>query len=652
MEIRKLVFIFAFLSATLASAPASVSAQDEWRRVRSKNFNLIGSAAEADIRQVAVKLEQFREALRRVLGAYNFNSPVPTNVIVFKNADDYKPYKPLKANGEANEIVAGFFQGGRDVNYITLSIAAGDEAKTYGTIFHEYTHFLIRNNFGESKIPAWYNEGIANYYETLRVEDDRKITLGAAQNKFLPLLGRYDLIPFDVFFNADNSELHEHGKDAVGLFYAQAWALTHYLIHGKGGARTGQLDKFLSLLLAGKSPKTAFAEAFQTDYATIETELKSYIEKKSYAVKTVTLEEKLSFDSEMETEIVSDYEVKAYLGDLLLHLGRLSEAETHLDEALKSNPDSVQAQISLGLLKIQQGDFAAAQAYLEKAVDARTDNYLVYFMHAYGLSREGMTGFGFIVHYDRETARAMRESLRKAIALNPAFAESYDLYAFVGIVRNEELDESIAYLNRALEIAPGNQWYLIHLAELYLRREDFAKAKSIAAKVTRTAGDKELKVYAQNTLGRIVSTEAAFDDIKNNRKQPQDYVSETPLTDEELAARRALQMNESLNESLYKTKLSEKRILGYLTRIDCEPKEMIYLFRTGDKVLKLRSPSFDAVRFVAFNADLTDSQIGCGELKKASFAVVNYRPAAGDKTATAGEIVSIEFVPANFRFSK
>ena len=38
---------------------------------------------------------------------------------------------------------------------------------------------------------------------------------------------------------------------------------------------------------------------------------------------------------------------------------------------------------------------------------------------------------------------------------------------------NEEIDEAIKRLDKAVALAPGNQWYRLRAAELYLRKEDF-----------------------------------------------------------------------------------------------------------------------------------------------------------------------------------
>lgn len=640
------LMIFAFLQT-------SVSAKEQWIRVSSKNFNLTGNADEKSIRDVAVRLEQFREALRQILKQLNFDSPIPTTVVVFKTADDYKPFKPVKSNGETENIVVGYFLPGQDVNYITLS-AESQTAGNFNVIFHEYTHFLVRNNLGESVIPPWYNEGLAEYYETFAVEGDQKVTLGGAQSKLPTLLARNNLIPFDTFFGIDNYTLHEQGSDGIGLFYAQAWALMHYLIHGNNGARKPQLDKFLKLVTTGASPKRAFAEAFQTDYAAMESELKKYIAQNTYAVATVLLQNKLSYDrEEMKSAPLAEAEAEAYLGDLLYHSNRLAEAEARLRNSLKLNPALGLAQTSLGLVKLKQGDFAEAEKYLEKAVESDSENYLAQYNYAYVLSRRGMTEYGFVSEYDLDLADKMRRSLKKAIALNPDFAESYNLYAFVNVVRNEAIEEAIGYLNKALKIAPGNQWYLIRLAELYMRKEEFGSARSIAAKVAQTAADKELKIYSENTLKLINTTEAAYWDIKNynKRKGIKDYLDRI-LTDEEFARLRVQRTLETINEAVNKPKTGEKRILGYLTRIDCQPEEMIYSVKIADKIIKLRSPSFYTVRLTAYTSDMAAWQISCGQMKRESLAVINYRTAEDAKTKISGEIVSIEFVPENFKFLK
>ena len=165
---------FLLLAANLA--PALAAPPDEWLSLRSRNFFLVGNASDREMRRVALRLEQFRHALSQLTTWTNFDSGVPTTVIVFRDDFSFLPYKPLYNNRPAD--ISGLFQSGLDMNYIALSASNGAHKNhAYMVIFHEYVHLLIRNNVPNA--PVWLNEGLAEYYSTFEVSDGGRITLGA-----------------------------------------------------------------------------------------------------------------------------------------------------------------------------------------------------------------------------------------------------------------------------------------------------------------------------------------------------------------------------------------------------------------------------------------------------------------------------------------
>jgi tetratricopeptide (TPR) repeat protein len=644
MKLHRFILKILVAGALLAAASGAVSAQSGWLRIQSKNFQLVGNADEKNLRRVATKLEQFRHVFTQLFPRMNFNSPIPTRVVVFKDKKAYEQFRVV-------EWAAGYFQPGDDINYIVLT-AEGNETQNYTTIFHEYTHFLIDNSLGRSNIPPWFNEGIAEYYEQFLIENDQKVTLGGLNQAHLQLLGRSRLIPFESFFAVDYYTLHKQTEQSAQLFYAQAWALLHYLLQGNGGAKRAQFGKFVELLTRESvKPKDAFQQAFQTDYASMEAEVKKYVAQKNFTGTIVPFKEKLIFDNQMEIFPVAEAEAKAFQGDLLYHTRRLDEAEKVLTEALALDAGSSIANTSLGLVKMRQNKFTDAKAYLEKAIRADSQNYLAFYNYALAISREGMTEFGFASTYSTEAADKMRASLKKAISLNPNYAENYNLYAFINIIRNEELNESIALIKKALAIAPGNQWYAMRLAELHMRKEDFAAARAIAQKIIQTASDDRLKVYAENSVRMINSLEAQLEDIKNYKKRPDpDGVTDEPMSDEEIARRREKAMLESLNATLRVPQRDEKRLLGYVTKIECQNTQVIFSVKAGNQIFQLHSNSLETLMLVSFDPALVDSEFGCGVRIKEIPSVITYRPAADEKSKTTGEIVSVEFVPKTFRF--
>src|SRR5437867_7485028 len=147
-------------------------AADKWLSSHTKNFLLVGNASESDIRRVGRTLEEFRSAVAMVFPKMEQTSSVPATILVFKNDESFKPYKPLYKGQPSNALA--FFQPGEDVNYIAVTATLGAP----NVVLHEYVHFLQRENIGG--LPLWISEGLAECYSTFE--------LGAKQNEFT--LGR------------------------------------------------------------------------------------------------------------------------------------------------------------------------------------------------------------------------------------------------------------------------------------------------------------------------------------------------------------------------------------------------------------------------------------------------------------------------------
>ncbi len=647
-----LFFVFCFV-------PQSVSAKDEWLRVRSKNFNLLGNASEKDIRKVATKLEQFRETFRQLFNLSNLSSATPTNVVVFKNSGAYKPFKPKRADGKTDNFIAGYFQPGEDVNYITIS-TEGEDAETYGTIFHEYVHFIIDTNFGKSEVPPWFNEGLAEYYQTFVIEEDQKVKLGLTQSNHLLLLQQNKLIPLDTLFKISNYALHQNANHSRSIFYAQSWALIHYLIQS---GKTDGLSKFLTLSMKAVPSEKAFQEAFQTTYTEMEKALKKYVEQNTYKYSMVTFKNKLTFDGEMQTAVLTEAESSAYLGDLLHHTNRPDDAEAYLQKALALDPASSMANTTLGMVKIDQRKYDDAKKHLEKAISADQKNHLAFYSYAYLLSREDRDEFGFVSSFPAEKTAKMRESLKKAIALNPTFTESYELLAFVNLVNNEQLEEAVSYLRTALKYQPGNQRYALRIAEIYLRQDKFAETLAIAEKVARTGSEPEIKTQAENLVGQIkqrrdvtARNEAArrqYEDAVKNGNSPiliRRRADGKPLSPEELAKAEEEAELRAINQSLKKVEANEKQIIGRIQKIDCKNGKVTFTVKTDDDVFTLSSVDFQSLILTSHVSEAVNADVGCDADIAAINSVVTYKPQANSQTGNRGALVALDFVPKNFRF--
>src|SRR6266404_2152789 len=365
--------------------PLTALGKDNWTRIQSQNFTLVGNASERDLRQIAVRLEQFREAIAHFLPKANLNSSIPTTVFVFKSDSAYGPFKP-KYRGKTKSNVAGYFLPGSEGNYITLTTdrELGDP---YHIIFHEYFHFLVGNNLRHA--PVWLNEGLAEFYSTFETFDsDKKVRIGSPIIYHLQVLNQYPLLPLKTLLEAEHSSTHYNDSFLSGIFYAESWALVHYLMFGNK-ARQGQLIQFISRLNSGISLEENFRQSFQTDYNKLQRELDLYVQRRVYPVAETSFVNPTDLNEAMKVVQLTDAEVQYYLGDLLLHMGRLDDAELHLQKALDLQPGSASAQISLAITRIRQQKFPEARKLLESAMALDPQNYLAPFYYAEDLSQKG-----------------------------------------------------------------------------------------------------------------------------------------------------------------------------------------------------------------------------------------------------------------------
>jgi tetratricopeptide (TPR) repeat protein len=638
---KRFTVVLAIVLYSLAALPAShpAHAKDTWVSVRSNNFFLVGNASEKEVRQVATRLEQFREVFSRLFPQMKFTSPVPTTVIVFKSDSSYKPFKPV-ADGKT-VAVSGYFQPGREVNYITLTTEKREEYP-YAVIFHEYVHLLVNNSLGRTSIPTWFNEGLAEYYSTFDIEDDRKIYLGKLIYPHLQLLRTSQLVSLEKLFAVDYYSLERNKHDARGLFYAQSWALIHYLIRGNEGKRVRQLGVFLDQLRQNIPAEKAFRQAFQTDYAGMQKELRDYIQRESYLGQLVTFEKKLEFSAEMNAAPITEAEAQAFLGDLLFHTRRPEDAKTKLEQALALDSKLAMAHASLGMVLMEQKKFSEAKEQLQQAVADNSASYLAHYYYAYALSREFMIEGQPVHDFPAETARRMRAELARAIELKPDFPESYHLLAFVNLVTGEQLDESIVMIKRAVALSPGSEEFLFVLAQLYIRKQDIEGARKVIEPLAATGADPQIRARAGSMLASLSSMQEALARFRaGNEERAADVVVEMHTAANTDPA-------SYLRDALRKPAAGERQVEGVLVRIDCDGKGIIFTLKSGKGLLRLKTASFEEIDITTFAPDVA-GEITCGVRKPENSVVVCYLPGSDMRAKTEGTIRSLEFVPSDFK---
>jgi tetratricopeptide (TPR) repeat protein len=632
---RRFIFPFALSLCILAVASHHAAAKDTWISVRTKNFFLVGNTSEKEIRRVGLKLEQFREVFTHLFSNMRFNTPVPTTVVVFRSHSSFAPFK-TRAN------TAGYFQPGHDVNYITLTTETGSAQDPFSIIFHEYTHLLVNNNLDNA--PLWFNEGLAEYYCSFEISDDQKIMLGAPIGHHVFLLRQSKMLPLKTLFEVDDKSAHYNETNKTSIFYAQSWALMHYLIIGKAG-RGDQLSKFLALRKSNMPLEEAFEKAFETTFEDMERELRSYVKQDRYNVIRANLKQKIELDTTAEAATLTEAEAQAYLGDLLLH-GRRQEAHKYLEKALKLDPNLAMAHASLGMAYFREGKAKEAHASLERAVAANSQNYLAHYYYAYTLSRPPADDAPAINEYSPELAAKIREHLQKAIALRPDFPESYNLLGFVSLITGEGIDEAIVSLKHVVSSSPGLHELTYMLAQLYLRKDDYKLAQQVLEQVASSNAPPQLRQHAELLLTEIKKLEQQRAEYETRRSRGNSTTTYGP--DGKQTIEQANDPSFYLREVLRAPEKDEIQLQGKLVAIECEAKGIVFVVETASGTLRLRTENFDSIEFTTYDPSV-QGNISCGARKPQNSVVVCYLPNSDKRGKADGVLKSIEFVPSDFK---
>ncbi len=121
----------------------------DWKRVRTANFEAAGDAPAESIQRILVQLEVYRATLiTRVLGL-RAATTLPTLVIVFKDDDGFDRFKPRDGKGHKMGGVRAFFGEQPDTYLVVMSEFRGSD-ETLRTAYHEYFHFVVGQNMPDT----------------------------------------------------------------------------------------------------------------------------------------------------------------------------------------------------------------------------------------------------------------------------------------------------------------------------------------------------------------------------------------------------------------------------------------------------------------------------------------------------------------------
>jgi tetratricopeptide (TPR) repeat protein len=489
------IAIFCVASACALFAQGALAAPPKWVELRSANFLLQGDAGEQNVREVARHVEEFRETLARLLPKARLATTAPTVILVFSSNKVYDPFKPTYQGKPM--AVPGYFFSSRDMNYVTMVI--GERADPYPIVFHEFTHQMLRATLGDT--PAWFSEGMAEFYSTFSVSDDRRQAYVGRVIEPYVLMLRDKFLPLSELLAADTKSTLYNDENRRQMFYAESWALVHYLLIGKQ-ERLPQLFTFLAKLSEKAPIGQACQEAFGVPLAGLEGELRSYVGRVAFSGRKVTFTAPIDGRVSGAARPLPPATVEARLGDLLVRMNRQAEGEARLQAAMKLDANDLQALLSMGELCLRQKKTDEALAHLRAARAAYDGSFEA--NQALGLALVRRTG-----RPGASQLAEARTALTRALELQPDAPEATAGLAWVLLMSHERLDEAQRLAERAIELAPQEPDHVMLVAQVLAQRNQFADARKRLGPLM--ASDRpEVREQARTIMGMIANYEQSL----------------------------------------------------------------------------------------------------------------------------------------------
>ena len=497
---RKVLGTLLVLLAIAVPAQAS----QRWVEVTSPHFRVLTDADKGEALSLAVHFEKMRKTFSALLGAH----PKDTSqvlVIAVRNRKEFRAIEPAAYLGKGKLDLAGYFvwQGTR--NYILLRLDL-EGPHPYATIYHEYTHYLLRDDY--SWMPLWLNEGQAEFYQNTDIHPD-EVDLGQPDMGDLMYLRQHSLIPVTTLFRITASSPYYHEEQKGTIFYAESWALVHYLIVTDRQHGTQRLEHYENNLKARQAPLTAARNAFGSLH-TLDRELQSYLNHLMYAYFRLKLNTQVN-RAEFHSQAVPQTEANAIRAGVMVDSHRMQEARTLLQSVLKQDPNSPMGNQMMGYMEMRSGHLHAAENWYAGALAMNPNSYEVNYRFAECVMRNA----------DEAEAAKVEASLRKAIQLNPQFAPAYDLLAQFYDIHQKQEHEAHMLEAHAISLEPDNVRYRLNAAAGLANQQDFDNALRVLDAARHVARNHAAMAMIEAQTMRIRSMQAMMARAKSGEAETQ-----------------------------------------------------------------------------------------------------------------------------------
>ena len=490
----------AFLALAVFSAraedPRSLARQP-WFEARSRHFHAYSYGPTQEVARVVGRLEQFHDAYAALAGAQSVVSP-PIVVLVFPDHASLEPFLPLYQGKPAN--LAGFFHRTSDENLIVMSLAK-EGPGALETILHEYAHLLLRRN--ENIWPMWLVEGMADIYATFEVAGEHTVRIGQPMALYVRLLEQRPLMPLHELFEVTAESPAYNERQRQGVFYAESWLLTHYLMRGISPQLRGRFGEMTKLLRQGEGAEEAFTNSFPVSLEQMQAALQRYLQQGKFEPQLLNVQGSLLAPQPLGYRGLAPVETLFRLGDELVRVRQFDAAGKYFGAAREIAPASPLPYEGMGLLAAERDQHDAAIEHFEQALKRGPLNFLAHYVYGRELLRRTATEDGKLSRLGAPQAEAIRTELQRSVALMPSYAPAHHLLGTLDLVQGEDTQTAEKELQEAIGLEPENLTYSLTLAQARLMRHQWTDAQNILVPLCRPNVESHIRSRARELLAQM-----------------------------------------------------------------------------------------------------------------------------------------------------
>jgi Tfp pilus assembly protein PilF len=612
---RRILLLPLLIAAALAAARDKA---ENWIEVRSPHFTVATNSNEKQARRIADQFERMRSVFHAAFPKLQVDPPSPIIVVAVKDEKDFRALEPEAYLAKGSLRLGGLLLHAPDKNYVLMQLDAQGE-HPYSVIYHEYTHLLLSKS--AEWMPLWLNEGLAEFYENTDI-NEKDAALGQPSGVNIMLLRQNRLLPLATLFAVDEKSPYYHEENKGSIFYAESWALTHYLYVKDHAAKTPQLPQYSDLLAQRVDPVTAATRSFG-DLKQLESSLENYVQQGAFSyfrVKTVTEVD----DSTFKAQLLTPPQADALRADFLAYNQRTTDARSLLDQVLQQDSNNVSACETMGFLEFRQGHLDEARKWYAQAVQLDSQSYLAhYYFSAISMSRSLTSA---------DDAQ-VESSLRAAIKLNPSFAPAFDRLAVFLAIHHRDLDEAHLMGLTAVTLDPGNVGYRINVANTLMNMEQEQNAIAVlraAAKLAKTPEEAEI---VDNALMHAQE----YVDAREQAAEENRRLSEGAQAGGKTGSAAETSGNSDVptltRRDTFVAKGPHRFLVGVLKNVHCDAMRIDLTLDSGGKSVALHAENYYKIQFTTLNFAPSGDLNPCKDLQGRP-AKVEYAESA-DKSAVA-----------------